>query len=381
MNHYSTIIIGGGASGLFLAHLLPEALLLEKNSRLALKVLSSGGGKCNFTTSVPFDTLLNKYFDKKNFVKSCLYNFPPDKIRKHFDTLDCPSYSNDEFKVFPKSNKSISVVKALENNCDNILLNSEVISVRKEEDIFLVKTSNGEYSSNNLVIASGGKNYLENGKTVSSYELCQTFGHRIIKTQEALVPLVVKENVSKLQGISVENASIRHNKKTYEGPLLFTKVGISGPLVLNMSREVNLNDKLYISFADLDLNMIKSQNGKLKVLTALVNITGLPKRLIETLIPFSDKTIATINKEEINYCINNLTKLELTIVGKENKHAMVTRGGVDTKEINSSTFESKLVSDLYILGEALDIDGESGGFNITFAFASAKACFDKLTKL
>ncbi|MCR5731416.1 MAG: NAD(P)/FAD-dependent oxidoreductase [Sphaerochaetaceae bacterium] len=375
MKHYPVIIIGGGASGLFLSSLLKDSLLLEKNHECGKKLLVTGGGACNITHNEAPRDLVCHYYEKKNFVSTALYSLSPEAIQNYFLSLNVETYIREDGKVFPNTNDAHTVRDALLNG-GKILTDYTVNSVRKDKDIFVV---NEQYSSNNLVIATGGTVFPQTGSTGDGYRFLKEFGHTIVPPRNALCEIKLNEDTSFLEGISVDNATLKIGKNTSTGPLLFTRKGLSGPVALNLSRFIDGETELVLKLCDITAEEIKSQNGKLKCSNALHQLTGVPQRLIEGVIPARDKNVASLTKEDIRVIIERLTAWHL----KGNTHgqsklAMVTCGGVSTKEVDSKSMESKLCPGLFIVGECLDVDGETGGYNLSFAFASSYLVYKKL---
>ncbi len=373
MKHYKVIIIGGGAGGLFLSHLLPFSLLIEKNSSCGLKLLITGNGKCNVTHVGEPEQISTHYYDKKHFVMSAIYAFPPDKIRAHFSSLGVETYVRDDRKVFPVSERSSDIRDALLREKQNILYNTTALSVEKKDNIFVVKTNNEEYSSDFLVLATGGITYPQTGSTGDGYSLAKSMGHTIISPEPSLSPLKLDIDTSALEGVSVKNVTLQVDKKTYSGDIVFTHNGISGPAVQNISHWVKKGTKLKIIFIEnFDVYLLKAINGKTNVINALSRLLSLPHSLLSFLLKrIQQKTIATLTKPDLKFIEETLTSLTLTVNGRNTNGAFVTKGGVNTNEVDSKTMESKIVDNLFFLGEILDVDGECGGYNLTFAFASA----------
>lgn len=381
MKRYPAIIIGGGAAGLFLAHLLPSSLLIEKNSVLGRKLLVTGGGACNVTHEENPRDFLSHFYEKKNYVQKAIYGFGPDGIKKHLKTLGIETYTREDGKVFPVSNQSATIRDAFASNLTNVLLDTPVTKVEKTEEGFLVYTAKETFQTTNLVIASGGNVYPQTGSTGDSYLFAKTLGHTIVPPRNALCGIKLKEDVSSLEGISLEHVLLKIGKHSAEGPIVFTRKGISGPTVQNLSRYVEGETDLFLKLTDITAEEIKSLNGKQKATNAIHLSTGLPMRLVENLLPLGEKNIASLNKNDLNETVRLLSAWRTQgTTREENKTAMVTYGGIDTKEVDSATYESKIQKGLYIIGEALDVDGECGGYNLTFAFSSAYLAAEAIRK-
>lgn len=379
---YKTIIIGGGASGLLLSNLLPSSLVIERNSQCGLKLLITGSGKCNMTHDEESGEFIKHYYDKKRFVSSFIYPFPPEKIRQFFSSLELESYIRDDGKVFPVSERSEDVRNALLNGCRDIKYDTRVLSVRKEDENFIVETTNGTFFSNVLVIATGGKSYPETGSSGDGYLFAVSMGHRIIPPVPSLSPVRLSIDTSPIEGVSLPFIRIKAGGEKKAGPVVFTKNGISGPAAENISRFIQKEEEIEITFLEkITPEMIKTMNGRMNAVNALSRLTSLPHSLLLFLFPkIAEKNIATLRKEEISNITKSLTRWCVKALPSSFKRAAATRGGVDIAEIKAGTGESKLVENLYFAGEVMDVDGECGGYNLSFAFSSAHAVAEDIMK-
>lgn len=373
MSDYRVIIIGGGASGLFLHSLVPSSLLVEKNSVCGVKLLITGNGSCNITHDEDSASLCTHYYEKRSFVTPALYAFPPSAVREYFSSLGVGTYSRSDGKVFPVTDKSSDVRDALLGNGRNILNEAEVKRVAKDGDLFTVETTKGTFYSTFLVIATGGVTYPKTGATGDGYAFARDFGHTVIPPRPALSSLSIGMDTSALEGVSLDSVTLSAGKKKETGPVVFTRHGIGGPAVQNISHWIEGETELRISFLpSFDISAVKRENGKTGIITALRRLTALPHSLLLFLFDsIKDKNTASITKEELFSIEEKMTRLTVTARTDGVKRAMVTTGGVDTREIDAKTMESKIVPGLYFTGEVLDVDGECGGYNLTFAFASA----------
>ncbi|MGN1163412.1 MAG: aminoacetone oxidase family FAD-binding enzyme [Candidatus Ornithospirochaeta sp.] len=376
MERTKTAIVGGGASGLFLASLLPSSLLIEKNSRVGLKLLLTGGGKCNITHGGEKREIVGHYYEKKNFVSPSIFQFGPEKIVSYFSSIGLPTFEREDGKIFPISERSLDVVECLENRCRSIITGCTLVGVEKKDSFYILHTSGGDIETENLVFATGGASFPKTGSDGSVYSILSSLGHTIVPPVPALSQIKVKEDVSGMEGITVENASIKIGKHRDEGSLLFTRDGISGPMALNLSRFVPETPEMEISLSSFPSDKIRNLNPKAKAMKAVHEETGLPTRVLETLLSWKDKNIADLSRKDIAEYRDRIEKWRTTASTKGHlKSAMATRGGVDTREVDSRTFLSKKNERMWIIGEALDVDGECGGYNLTFAFSSAYASY------
>lgn len=372
--HSPVIIIGGGASGLFAAHLIRNSLLLEKGPCCGRKLLITGGGGCNLTHSEDIQSLSRRYYEKRSFISPAINAFPPDRIISHFEELGVPCYTREDGKVFPVGDDSHLVRDALVSRCPNILTDTEVKSTGFRNNIFVIQTDKGSFTSDLLVLAAGGGYTPKTGSDGSSYRLAEGFGHTIIKPRPALSPLLTPSfGAAALEGLTLEKVSVSLNGKRHTGPLLFTQSGISGPMIMNLSREIEGEETITAGFADLTAERLRGQSGKLNTGNAIHRITGLPSRFIDSMIEAKDKQVASLTRADMQQIVSAITACRIKVrVPQDGRNAMVTRGGVSTEEIDRRSMESRLQPGLFIIGEALDVDGECGGYNLTFAWASAK---------
>jgi predicted Rossmann fold flavoprotein len=392
---YNTIIIGGGASGLFLGANLKTQnnLLLEGTKSLGSKILISGGGMCNLTNTDSPEAFLRAFGgkNKENFLKPAILNFPPSKTKDFFNNIGLKLITREDGKIFPETLKAISVVDVLARESQKnltIFTLSRVKKVIRENQGFTVTTENNQYKCKNLVISTGGLSFPQTGSDGTGLNLAKELGHNIITPTPALTGLIVENyTFNSISGNSVKNCQIdffhKGENKRYlraNGDLLFTHRGFSGPVILNNSRFIKENDTLCLSLVPCDnreekrqeiINIAKSmQNaGSIKILREL----GVPKSLASLL---AQEELSTPNPSKIAKVL-----LETTITVKNKigfNAAMATAGGVDLGEINRKNMESKLVPNLFFTGEVLDIDGNTGGYNIQAAFSTAKLVADHL---
>ena len=305
-------------------------------------------------------------------------------------------------RVFPSSDKSSDIISALNKMLDNlqveIKLNTSVIGIDKQDGIFNIMCNNKTtYQSYSVVIATGGKSYAATGSSGDGYEFAKNFGHNIVEIKPSLIPIIVKDNVKNLEGLSLKfvEASVEIEGKTIAkefGEMLFTSNGVSGPIVLTLSSKINRcnlnNAKLYIdfkpklSFDALTDKFVREFKDYAKKDVATYLKTLLPSSLVPYFMQkfeISNKKVSELNKFDRNILINGLKKFDLSIKMLDNiEKAIITSGGVDLNEISPKTFESKLVDGLYFSGEVLDIDALTGGFNLQIAFSSGYVVGDSV---
>lgn len=391
---YDLVVVGAGPAGIFSAIYAAKkglkVALVEKMKRLGNKILVAGAGKCNLTHEGDYKDFLNRYGTHGKFLKPSLYNYQPQELINFFKENGLPLVKIEESgKYFPETFKSIDVVNLLTAICKNLkidlYLNSPVDCITKET-IFSIKSNDLIISGKNVLISTGGKSYPSVGTTGDGYNLAKKFGHSIIEPKPALTPVYVKDYIfSDLSGISFPKAKItilRDNKKIAEniGPLLITHDNFSGPGILDCSRYMEKNDILEINFENLDEKKLESsiietaeEKGK-RTIKKLLSELNYPDRFIKKILKINeipeDTKLAELTKIQRNKIVSSLCKNKFSIsrMGDYNI-AMVTTGGVSIDSINPKTLESKLVKGLYFAGEVLDIDGDTGGFNIQAAIS------------
>ena len=376
------IIIGGGASGSFLASLLPTSHLFEKTNKLCSKLLITGNGACNITHDEDIKAFITHYYDKKNFISPAIYSFGPEGIRGYLKNKGVSTYTREDGKVFPNSNRAEDIKTAICSNIKNIHLNEEVKLIKKIDSYFIVTTTKGDYKSKIVVIATGGASYPTTGSDGTFFSVIKSLGHKINPLRPALSALIIQNlDTQRLEGITLNNVTLIHKGKKYVGPIVFTKRGISGPMVMNLSREITNGEELTIVSSQIERKEIKNCSGKAKCINAIHDLTALPKSFLEVILPNPNKCVAELSKQDILNIEKALNSLKLIVKLDKLTLATVTKGGVETSEIDNKTFSSKIVSNLYIIGECSDIDGECGGYNLTYALSSAYCAYLNINNL
>lgn len=393
---FDLIVVGAGPGGLIAAGECAEAglkvMILEKNDQPGKKLLATGSGQCNLTHDMPLDAFCSNYHEKQRYVRKVLYHFKPDMLRAYFENLGVALDVTPQGKVFPRSRKASEVLAALTGKAERghaeIVTKHTVDRILKLEDGFSVEAGGTSYQAKAVLLATGGKSYPSLGTSGDGYALAKSLGHAIVPLRPSLAPVTTVEDALRdLSGITLQNAWItqwRNNRKVkeYKGDLLFTHEGLSGPVILNNSRDFMPGDVLCLNFARYDetsspaagLAAHLNAYGKYTVRKALDYI-DVPRRVIDRILEISgiglELRCAEMTKVQRAALVKTLTGLPLTLheVGGYDR-AMATAGGVATDEVNSTTMESKLVPGLYFAGEIMDVDGVTGGFNLQFAFSS-----------
>lgn len=394
------LILGAGPTGLIAGVIAKQRglnfLILDSNDRIGKKLSITGKGRCNLTNyNTDLKDLIDTYFDNKKFLFHAFSEFGVEDTIKFFnEELNIPTKVERGNRVFPENDKAQDIIDAFENILkDNIQLNTKVEDILLEgKEIAEIKTDKGNFKAKNYLLCTGGKSYPITGSTGDGYIWAEKMGHTVVEPKPALVAVTTKEDfVKDLEGLSLKNVKIsvwQDCKKKVErfGEALFTSVGMSGPVVIDMGRDIgdlleNGKTKLRIDFKPaldsktLDeriLRDLKDANNK-AIKNSLDKL--LPKKLIPVMINLSkihpDTKASQLSKEERKSLLNNLKGLELTVSGLEGwDRAIVTAGGVSTREIDPNTVQSKIINNLYFGGEILDVYGPTGGYNLQICWST-----------
>jgi predicted Rossmann fold flavoprotein len=397
------IVVGGGAAGMMAAiragELHDNVILFEKNEKLGKKIYITGKGRCNVTNNADIDTILKNINRNPKFMYSAIYGFDNSRLYSFIEENGCPLKVERGERVFPVSDHASDIIKALSKALKdrrvNIKLNTPVKELILEDGAVkgvILADGTREYADK-VIVTTGGLSYPTTGSTGDGYKMAEAAGHTVIPTRPGLVPLVTGETwVPKLQGLSLRNVELKlyaEDKCVYkdQGEMLFTHYGISGPLVLSASayydKESRKNKNVSVSIDlkpaldedALDKRILrdfeKFNNKQFK--NALDEL--LPSKLIPVIVELSEidpyKAVNVVTKEERKRLVQLLKHLTMTVIGAGNyNEAIITIGGINVKEINASTMESKLVKNLYFAGEVLDVDAMTGGFNLQIAWST-----------
>ena len=398
----TVIVIGGGAAGMLAAGTAASrgkrVILLEKNNKLGKKVYITGKGRCNLTNIGTIEELLNNVVTNRNFLYSAFYTFSNTDIMNIINHYGTETKIERGGRVFPRSDKASDVIRALTKYLQeyhvDIRLNSEVEEIisDKEKLVGVKLCDKSIINCNSIIIATGGMSYPTTGSTGDGYNFARALGHNVIPIKPALVPLEVEDGwIKDLQGLSLKNVLLTAtttNKMIFEefGEMLFTHFGISGPVPLTMSNYINkyinkckvrvsVNLKPAINVDMLDKRLQRDfENYSNKYFKNSLNDL-LPQKLIPVFISLvgiqENKYVNQITKEERKRIVELLTGFSFTIKGtRPINEAIVTSGGINVKEINPSTMESKIIEGLYFAGEIIDVDALTGGYNLQIAFST-----------
>ena len=375
-----TIIIGAGASGLFLSTLLnnkknQKILIIEHNSEVAKKILISGGGKCNITNE---KVNSNNYLGEQRFIANTLKRFTQHELLFWLNERGLIPELRQKNQYFCKTSAK-EIVNVLTQNIlkEQLELNTVVQRVQKVDALFEVMTDRGTFQAKKVIVASGGLSFPKIGATSIGYNIATSFGHTVNRLSTGLVGFTVQPKqffFKELAGISTE-VEITVGKKIAKGALLFAHKGISGPAVLDAS--------LYWDKGTISINFLPTINIKLIMNSKrkISNLLGLPSRLSKVLLVelnLEDKIAKQMTSEEWNL-LSLLKTYTFAPAGTFGYgKAEVTKGGISTAEIDMHSMMSKKVENLYFVGEVLDVTGELGGYNFQWAFSSAFVCSEAI---
>ncbi|MBQ6820774.1 MAG: NAD(P)/FAD-dependent oxidoreductase [Clostridium sp.] len=388
------IVVGAGPAGIMAAISASknnEVILLERNNEIGKKLKLTGGGRCNITNNRDIEEFFDKIVTNKKFLYSALYTFSNTSLLEYFSKRGLEYKVEYDEKVYTKSDKADEVIEVLKKDIiDNnikIQYGSKVIDLIIEDNIIKgVITEDGrKILSDKVIITTGGKSYPNTGSDGSMFNILEDKGHTITSLYPALIPLVIKEGfVKNLQGISMKEVCIstinKKKKIQNQGDMIFTHFGISGPGVLKFSSYINklLNEKNIEIKIDFLPNVSKEELSKSLRSSnkSILNILKeyLPQNFIKeilNILNLSEVKSSELKKEDEIKIIEYIKDMSLTVEDTITiKAAMVTSGGISVKEINSSTMESKIIKNLYFAGEVIDIDAETGGYNLQIAFST-----------
>lgn len=396
---YDLIIIGAGAAGLFAGASLPfpvNGLIIEKKSTPGRKLLMSGAGQCNLTHGGSIKDFIPHYGSNGTKIRSVLYRFNNLSVIDFFESKDIPLFAREDEKIFPKSLKSQDVLQALVEGCGEnglrFLFSSPVDRITVDDQVYTVHCGSSAYATRKLIIATGGCSYPATGSDGSLFPVLQDMGIAVTPLTPALVPIYAADYpYRELSGISFQNAEVTIHSHTRTDALLLTHNFFSGPAILNLSRYARPGDLIRINYFPCrseevirkELTQAMAGNSR-QLLTALYDYfkqasgdpsAEIPKRFLELIckragIDPSVKASRTTHAQ-LNAAIRLIVRDEFRIQklgGYE--AAMVTAGGVSLSEINLKSMESTRYPNLFFAGEVLDVDGDTGGYNLQFAFSS-----------
>lgn len=390
------IIIGGGPAGMLAAIKSKKeknkVTIIEKNKILGKKMLITGKGRCNITSGVDMSEFIKNVPSNGKFLYSSFKNFTNKDILK---LLNIPVKLERGNRYFPVSDKAKDVVDALEKELSGveILTNTSATEIiTNNNEAIGVKTNKGDFFADKIILATGGKSYPLTGSTGDGYEMAKKLGHTITKIKPALVPLVAKKEskiqCQQMQGLSLRNVGLKlfnNNKLIYEdfGEMLFTHYGVTGPIILSASshlvrQELNnprieIDLKPALTDEKLDERILRDfETEKNKEFRNALDQL-LPQKMIPVILEILqiNKKVNEVKKVERQKLVRTLKRFSIEIEGfRDISEAIITSGGINVKEINPKTMESKLIKNLYFAGEIIDVDAYTGGFNLQIAYST-----------
>ena len=397
--NYDVIVVGGGPAGMFAAITAARrgkgVLLLERNDRLGKKLLITGKGRCNVTNDCEAEEILKNVPRNGRFLYSSMAACPPERVKAFFEDAGCALKTERGNRVFPISDRSQSVLEALQKEMRRsgvTVLTGRVTDILVTDGIVNgVAVGKEIYRTGQVIVATGGLSYPTTGSTGDGYELARRLGHAVTATEGSLVPLEAGPDCAEMQGLSLRNVAVKllnaKNKVLFSdfGELLFTHFGVSGPMVLSASAHLKGEGcKLVIDLKPAldegklnerilrDLQMYKNRSME-NALTDLLPRSMIPVVLKRLNIDPSLQA-NSLNKQQRRALVELLKAFPVEIFGKRPvAEAIITSGGIKIGEIDPKTMESKLVPGLYFAGEIIDCDAYTGGFNLQIAWATAYA--------
>lgn len=408
MSH--VIVVGGGAAGMFAAIAAAknghQVTLYEKNEKLGKKIFITGKGRCNITNAADMEELFDAVVTNSKFLYSSFYGYTNQNVIDFFEDAGVPVKIERGNRVFPISDHSSDVIRALEREMKKVgvkvCLNTEVKSVEAEKDKFnkVVLKDTTTQTADACIVATGGLSYRSTGSTGDGFRFAENVGHKVTQCFPSLVPMETKEPwICELQGLSLRNVEAKildGKKELYKdfGEMLFTHFGVSGPLIISASsyvgkkfmdkngqkKELTLEIDLKPALTEeqLDQRVLRDfeENHNRQFKNAITKL--FPTKLIPVMLDLGgidpEKKVNSIEKEERKQFVHLIKHFRMTLTGlRDYPEAIITKGGVNVKEIDPGTMESKLVKGLYFAGEVLDLDALTGGFNLQIAWSTGYA--------
>ncbi|NQV14218.1 NAD(P)/FAD-dependent oxidoreductase [bacterium] len=404
--HYNTVIIGAGPAGLMAA---VEAynpdhsiVLLEKMHKTGMKLRISGKGRCNITNEEGMQSFLNRFGKKGRFLKYPFAQFFNHDLLKYLNEMGVPTKLERGGRYFPQSDRATDIVVAFEEKLKAlkipIVMQAPVTGLQKnKENRFVLQINHAgksvQIQADQVCITSGGLSYPATGCTGDGYLMAQSFGHTITDTAPSLVPVLTAGDTAKrVQGVSLRNVSVSvwsENKKVTEmfGEMMFTRKGVTGPIILTLSEtlvsmldnkkdvHIKIDLKPALDHKKLDQRLLReiSEHSKQNFKNMLKTL--LPRKMIDLFVDIlnidPDKQLHQVTGEERKRLRMLLKEFPMQVIGHDSyDHAIVTSGGISLREINPTTMESKLASNLFLAGEVIDVNGETGGYNLTSSWST-----------
>ncbi len=390
-------IIGAGPAGMMAGIIAKnnenEITIFDSNNDIGKKLLMTGGGRCNLTNIAYYDEFLENIVRNKKFIYSAFNKFDNYGLIEYLNKNGLDTITEEDGRVFPKSQRASDIIsffrKKLEENSVEFKLNTKIKKVYYDGVFYLTDSNNKTYAFDYLIVATGGKSYPKTGSDGYGYEIAHKLGHKIIGTSPVLVPIFIKNRLN-IKAISLRDirlsAHTERKQVTMDGDILINPNFITGPAALKLSSlirgekidEISIDFYKDITYNDLDKKIIYliNENPRKSVENALKSLLNdsLLNLILERSGIDSNKKAGEFSKEERKILVDKIKNFELEFDRFGSfESAIVTRGGVDVREINPQNMESKLIKNLFFVGEILDIDGLTGGFNLQICFSTAYA--------
>ena len=404
--HYNTVIIGAGPAGLIAgveAHNPDHSIvILEKMHKTGIKLRISGKGRCNITNEESMQSFLNRFGKKGRFLKYAFSQFFNHDLLKYINDLGVPTKLERGGRYFCESDRATDIAVAFEKKLSElnipIAMKAHVTRIEKNDgDQYILQVKQGEHQTQVLAdqvcVCSGGLGYPATGSTGEGYAMAQAFGHTIVDTAPSLVPVLTAGDIAKrVMGVSLRNISLSiwdEGKKVTEmfGEMMFTRKGVTGPIILTLSEtlvtmldsrkevQIKIDLKPALDHKKLDQRLLRelSNNSKKNFRSLLKSL--LPLKMIDLFVDLlevdPEKKLHQVTGEERKRLRMLLKEFPMQVIGHDSyDHAIVTSGGISLKEIDPTTMESKLAENLYFAGEVIDVNGETGGYNLTSSWST-----------
>lgn len=410
MRRFDAVIAGAGAAGMFCAVQLgwrgKSVAVIEHSGCQGRKLMITGKGRCNVTNNCTADTVMKNIPRNSKFMYSALSRFAPEDVMSFFECLGVELKTERGNRVFPVSDNAKDIVKALVKACEDSgvqFIDDEVKElIIKDGRAEGFKCEHGDYYADSVIVATGGKSYPRTGSTGDGYRFAKSVGHKVTAITPSLCPVVTyeREECASAMGLSLRNCTLTLREDDRDKPLfhelgemLFTHFGLSGPLVLSASAHLgDMNKSRY--YMDIDLKpALSHEQLDSRILRDFGDFPNrdfqnslgklLPSKIIPLIIKRCgidpEKKVNQITREERERLVSTVKKLTFTVkCMRPVEEAIITRGGVDVSQIDPRSMESKLCKGLYFIGEVLDVDAYTGGFNLQIAFSTAYSCADKI---
>ncbi len=400
------IVIGGGAAGMMAAIAAAErgkqVALLEKNEKLGRKLAITGKGRCNITNACAESEFFENVTVNRRFLYSAFYSFTNADVINFFEENGVPTKTERGNRVFPVSDNAFDVVDALRNRMRRLgvrIIHDEALDITAENGrVTAVKGKKGSYECDGAVIATGGASYRQTGSTGDGYRFAERLGHTVTPLYPSLIPIVTEESTAALRGLSLKNSAITlknpQGKVVYGdfGEMLFTHFGLSGPIILSASEHMGTDPKGYVISIDLkpalsaeklDERILRdfAENANRNFSNSLGGL--LPSKMIPYIIEKSgispETKVNSVTRVQREALTKLLKGLEFTVSSyRPANEAIITSGGVNVREINPSSMESRLVKGLFFAGEVIDVSAYTGGFNLQIAFSTGHLAGEKV---